>query len=135
MKGKTYREQLETKCKHFNGIFRNKSCDVGVLYDDVKVDGSPYKFPCFVGNEMSGGSCDKFCLYSKEEIDAQIEESDISVSKVLKAIHVIQEHYDNTGERDGKVVCPTCEGNMAYIIAESNGHIWAKCECGIGFMQ
>ncbi len=126
---KTLKEQIESKCVHFNGIMNN-CCKVGVNYADVRVD-KPYKFPCL----KQGGECSKSQFPTTEEINSRIEEIEGSGLKAIMAHAAIKSHFNETNESTGSIKCE-CGGNLNYNVAPTNGHIWAKCsKCSLSFME
>jgi hypothetical protein len=56
--------------------------------------------------------------------------------KVLEARRRIVDHAAGSTGRQGQVDCPGCgtAGALAYSIA-SNGHVWARCSCGLEWME
>lgn len=96
-------------CKFYNGDFRNKACDAGVVYRDVttepdRVDGSAYRKPCINwnlwnsvrGQELSPkqaeewakcGHCDKREEPSAEEIDSWEAESKRRMDEVVESLN------------------------------------------------
>lgn len=132
---KSIQEQIASKCIHFTGL-GNETCDIGIRYDDVKIPNvRPFKIPCLKDSLLSGGSCEKVCFPSDEEVEKEVakieEESDRVTSIIIKA----KEHYKNTDETEGCVECPSCKGKLFYNISTSNGHTWGNCKCGFGWME
>jgi len=132
---KTMNEQIANKCIHFNGLM-NKVCDAGVKYKDVEVkDARPIKIPCLKDSLLSGGTCLKSEYPSEEDVKKQIEEIQKEGQKTMTAYKAIKDNIEKTGEMHGKIECPSCGGNLHYNSASLNGHIWAKCKCGLGWME
>lgn len=132
---KTLKEQIESKCKHFTGL-ANKECAVGIKYEDVKVKNSrPYKFPCLKDNDFAGGTCAKACWKTPEEVKEELKEIEEAGTKQIKAYVAVKNHIKETGEKQGKIKCTSCGGDLHYTQAELNGHIWGKCKCGLAWME
>lgn len=132
---KTLNEQIAGKCIHFNGL-GNKLCDAGIKYKDVEVKGArPIRIPCLKDSCLTGGECSKIQFPTDEEIAKQTEEIKAIGQKSADAYNAVKTHIDATGEMHGKIVCPSCGGNLHYTQAEVNGHIWGKCKCGISWME
>ena len=134
---KTLEEQISGKCIHFNGLFINKECKKGVKYNAVKVPGvKPVQVPCLRDNTMSGGSCDFVCFPSDEEVKKQVEEIEQMTTRTIGAYAAVKNHFDKTSERQGKIECPECQGDLHFTVAELNNHIWAKCSnCKLSFIE
>lgn len=123
------KEQIAGKCKHFNGIM-NECCKVGVKYSDVRV-GKPYQFPCL----KIGGECLKVEFLTEEEVKKEIEEINAMSLKTLTAFSKIKDRIKETKMNAGKLPCE-CGGELNYVVAEVNGHIWANCKtCKISFNE
>lgn len=126
---KTLKEQIAAKCVHFNGVM-NECCKAGVKYADVRV-GKPYLFPCI----KTGGQCSKASFLTDEEVEKRESEILHIGDKSLTAYVKIKEHYATTKDNPGRVACE-CGGVIKYAVAETNGHIWAKCDtCGLSFNE
>lgn len=125
----TLEEQISRKCIHFNGVM-SKFCEKGISYADVRVD-KPYKFPCL----KQGGKCDHAQFRTEEEVRAEIADIQHEGIKVLKAVALVKYHYEKTKQQSGTIVCQ-CGGELKYVVAETNGHVWVKCKsCGIYFNE
>ncbi|MDD5358419.1 MAG: hypothetical protein PHX80_04680 [Candidatus Nanoarchaeia archaeon] len=131
----TLKEQIENRCKHFTGMM-NKECAVGVIYEDVKDKTSkPYKIPCFKKGLMAGNMCALACFPTDEEVEKEVNEIEESGTKQIKAYMAVKNHIKETGEKQGKIKCTSCGGDLHYTQAECNGHIWGKCKCGLAWME
>jgi hypothetical protein len=114
----------------------NKQCDKGVKYDSVKMpDARPFKIPCLKGSEMSGGNCSEAHFPSPEEVEKQVKEIQSERQNTINAYKTIKDHIIETGNMFGKVECPSCKGQLHYRCSPENGHLWAKCKCGLGWME
>ena len=132
---KTLREQISDKCKYFNGIM-NTSCEAGINYKDVELPNvKPKKFPCIKNSPFRGGTCDKVEFPSVDEVDKQVLEIIDEGKKSMTAYKLVKNHIDKTGERQGFINCPECGGKLNYTSKSMNNHIWAKCKCGLGWME
>ncbi len=126
---KSLEELITSRCKHFNGII-NPCCKIGIKYSEVRV-GKPYQFPCI----KTGGKCTNSEFPNLEEVRKELAEISESQEKVLIAYLKIKEHYKATKINQGKLPCE-CGGQLNFTVAESNGHIWAKCTgCGVYFNE
>lgn len=134
---KSFYEQIARKCKHFNGV-SNEKCKLGIAYKDVEVPNSrPRKIPCMKDTEFfSGGHCDHADFPTHEEVEAQVKQMNEDSDRTLNSYMEIKKQIKDTGSPVGKIKCPACaEGELKYTAASSNGHIWAKCKCGFGWME
>jgi hypothetical protein len=128
---KSLKQQIADKCLYFNGLM-NKSCEKGIQYDSVKEpDERQFKIPCI----KTGGFCD-VCKFPSEKIVNEIvigimEEG----KKTMMGYSLIQKYIKKTGQVSGKIECPSCKGELHYNQSSINGHIWAKCKCGLGWME
>lgn len=126
---KTLHEQIACKCIHFNGVM-NKSCKAGINYEDVRID-RPYKFPCL----QQGGACLKAQFPTEEKITAKLQSIENGGIKAIRARADIKEHVEKTKIKAGQIPC-RCGGQLNYVIANINGHIWASCKsCGLSFNE
>lgn len=132
---KTLKDQLSNYCKHFTGI-QNKQCSAGVKYEDVKDKSTkPYGLPCLKDGGLTGGTCAKACWKTSEEVEAEVKEFIEKEKKQRIAYAAVKKHIEKTGENKGKIKCTSCGGILNYTRASINGHIWAKCKCGLGWME
>ena len=128
---KSLKEQLLGRCIHFNGLM-NKSCDVGLVYMDVKDrDARPYLFPCL----KQGGICLKAQFMTEDEAEKEANLLEDKGIQSMNARHLILAEIKATGKRNGTIQCPVCNGELHFNKAETNGHIWANCQCGFGWME
>lgn len=126
---KTLEEQVARKCIHFNGVM-NDTCKHGIKYSDVRV-GKPYKFPCL----QQGGECSCAEFLTKEQISERVAEINNDGDKAATAYLAIKEHVNKTNIKAGSIKCQ-CGGDLNYVVANINGHVWAKCKsCGISFNE
>ncbi|MES2428270.1 MAG: hypothetical protein V4560_14920 [Bacteroidota bacterium] len=126
---KSIEEQISNKCVHFNGVM-NTCCEIGIKYSDVRI-GKPYQFPCL----KTGGECLSSKFPTEEQVKEIIAEITDKSNKTLVACLNIKGYYNKTKYNPGQIPCD-CGGELKYIVAESNGHIRAKCDaCGIYFME
>lgn len=132
---KSINKQIADKCIHFTGLM-NKQCNAGIMYEIVKLPNQrPYKIPCLKNNLMSGGVCNSMQFPDKEEVNKQVQGIKEMGLKMMSAYKLVKEHIEKTGKKYGKIECPDCGGNLHYTSASCNGHIWAKCKCGLGWME
>lgn len=126
---KSLHDQISCKCIHFNGV-TNKECKAGISYADVRID-KPYKFPCL----QQGGECSKGEFPTEEQVKAEIRSIEEGGLKALRAIADIKEHVEKTKIKSGQIKCQ-CGGQLNYVVANINGHIWANCKSyGIAFNE
>lgn len=120
---RTLREQMERKCKHFNGLI-NDSCRAGVAYADVRVspEDGPRLLPCF----RECDSCPKAEFYTPEELDAKEKEHEESMQRMLLARAAIVSATDGKRGMRGRIPCPNCGKWLAFSVAY-NGHVHAQC--------
>ena len=122
-------EQIAGKCIHFNGVMKNV-CKAGISYADVRV-GKPYQFPCL----KQGGECKCAEFMTNEQVKEKVAIINNRGDKILGAYASIKDHIKKTKNKAGKIKCQ-CGGDLHYAVAETNGHIWAKCSsCTIAFSQ
>jgi hypothetical protein len=137
MKLRSLREQIESKCVHFNGLM-NKSCRSGVVYDDLdKENRLPYRvgLPCFhPDSERVKGICQSPCenlrFPTEEEIQETLKAHDDAIEKMTTALKVIDpiRKAHKGGDWSGVIECPNCTGQLHVRHAGCNGHVHAKCE-------
>lgn len=122
-------QQISKKCIYFNGVM-SKVCKKGIIYADVQVDKS-YKFPCL----QQGGKCEHAKFMTDDEVKAKIAVIKQEGVRVLTALALVIDHYGKTKKQEATIPC-SCGGKLSYIVADTNGHIWARCNsCGISFNQ
>ncbi len=127
---KSIEEQISSKCIHFNGIM-SKCCKAGVNYDVFRKMERPFKFPCL----KQGGECSLSQFPTDAEVKQRVDEIENMGTNALIANIKLKEHYEKTKEPIGKIKCE-CGGDLHYAVAQSNGHMRAKCSgCGISFVE
>lgn len=129
---KTLEEQIACKCIHFNGVME-KVCKAGINYSDVRVDDGkgPYKFPCL----KQGGECSSARWWNADQVKKRVAEIEYEGDKVTGALIAIKDHVEKTQIKAGAIECP-CGGELNYVVANINGHVWAKCKsCGLSFNE
>lgn len=128
-------DQIANKCVHFTGL-GNISCNAGLRYEDVKVPNArPVQVPCLKDSILSGGSCPRVLFPTKEEVQKEVREIQRGGEMTIKAHRDIKAQILETGFSYGNIVCPSCSGNLHYQSSPDNGHIWANCKCGFGWME
>lgn len=127
---KSLADQISNKCIHFNGIM-SKCCRAGVNYDDFIGADRPFKFPCL----KQGGECLLSQFPTNEEVELREAEINSRLTDTLTVHAAIKAHVKKTKQVAGKIPC-LCGGQLRYAVAETNGHIRAKCDnCNISFME
>lgn len=127
---KTYQEQIESWCVHFNGIDKG-TCKAGVLYASVigpKVKPGGLAIPCIRGRE-GGKPCEKQCWPSPEEVAKEVAEHEAHMQKVLllgPVLKTIRQAHKGANWQ-GIVECPACKGKL-HIRHAPNGHTHGACE-------
>lgn len=131
----TLEEQIADRCIHFNGI-QNYSCEKDVVYENVRIDSRPYKYPCFKTGSMSGGECLSCEFPTEEFVKKEVDEIHSSGKRMMNAYSAVIKYIEGTGKLIGAIECPQCKAILLYTKAESNGHIHAKCSgCDINWME
>ncbi len=130
------KDQIAGRCIHFNGLM-NEKCNLGVMYDDVKIRTSrPYKVPCLLNDRLHGGHCSLCEFPSATQLKREVTEIEELSLKTITACAKVKDHFQKTGEHRGKVECPECQEDLNYTVSNENGHIWGKCSgCDIGWME
>ena len=117
------------RCRHFTGAV-NKICDAGVEYESViSKKGKQLQAPCLLKYKGSI-KCEKFENQTKEELEEREEEIKLIILNLKTAgplIRKLKKKYKGISKA-GVEKCPVCKGRLAFSIAETNGHIWLKCE-------
>jgi len=132
---KSLKDQISDKCKYFNGLM-NKTCEAGINYKDVEVTNKkPRKIPCIKNSLIHGGTCDKAVFPTSKEAEKQVMEIMNEGRKSMAAHKLVTDHIAKTGQEKGFVKCPECGGQLNYTRTSMNKHIWAKCKCGLGWME
>ena len=130
------------RCIHFTGRFapgmvRIDACKAGVSYDAVQVDHDavPYvsrsggnytatrSLPCVDSLNHCAALCAKREAVSRDKAEAECDESDATVARLLKARAAIV----TDGKSSGETTCPNCATGRVRYAKASNGHIHAKC--------
>lgn len=131
-------------CKHYNGSYHNKTCDIGVCYRDVtpKPDetGSAYREPCRVVDTKHGldvlqrlgsqGTCDKYEEPSDYEISESVAFFKAATERMMRTLLLMERiKKEHKGESwQGVEKCPECKGALHLSHASINGHVWGQCE-------
>lgn len=126
----TLYEQIRDKCVYFNGVM-NTECDNGIKYDSVRSDG----LPCIRNRKYTGGACSQCQFPTDEQTSAIVDDINKEGAIMIHARILIEEHIKKTGHESGIIECPECSGELRYSRASENKHIWAKCKCGLGWME
>ena len=127
----TLAEQIQDKCVAFNGVM-NKECDNGIKYDSVRDEG----LPCIKNRTFTGGVCPQCQFPTDEQVSAIVDDINKEGAIMVHARELIVKYIEETGEEQGRIKCPACEdGTLGYSRVSINGHIWAKCKCGLGWME
>lgn len=152
---KNVAQKRATRCRHFNGVQHDK-CEAGVCYKTLQ-EGEKL-LPCLpwhCDTNKPIASCDKYGVYTAQEIAAQEREIEHSINGTMIARMAIVSELDRrhaigdksvvskrSADRDfsetgcmsayvagaGKIPCPVCKtGTLGYSRAECNGHIHAAC--------
>jgi hypothetical protein len=128
------KEQIENKCKHFNGVQHIK-CKAGVEYESIRdMSTIPPKLPCLF-DSGARPTCDKVCKLSPEEVEKGVKEFKELEHSIFGTFRAVKDHIAKTGKQKGKMECPSCGGDLEYAVSSYNGHLRARCACGVSFMQ
>lgn len=144
-------------CKHYDGINHTdpeKRCRAGVLMSSVTVDrpyryryegdrGTPYtsghSYPCFTDSDPHAAcSCEKREFRTQKENDERYAEMMTHLNGVMEVRVAILADAKERQIDSGEVFCPVCAtGKVRYSIAESNGHVHARCSTDgcVGWME
>lgn len=120
---------MRNSCRHFNGPIHNTHCKAGVNYKQLGDDSRPgvyARLPCVIGSPLTkadAATCDQLSPFTVEELQAKEAAITKNSNDTLAAIKLIKA----TKQQSGHVECPVCKANLQYSVAQSNGHIWAKC--------
>lgn len=154
---KSAAQKRATRCRHFNGVQHDK-CEAGVCYKTLQGAGYQRLLPCMPWHCDTGkpvASCDKYAVFTVEEIAEQERQIEKSINETIVARQAIvaeldrrhaagdktviaKPHHDDdfaaTGCRSayvaggGTMPCPVCNtGTLRYSRAACNGHIHAAC--------
>ena len=109
----------------------NDCCKAGIKYADVRTNDRPYKFPCL----NQGGECNTRKFKTQDEVKAELDELGAMSLKSITMFAKVKDHFDKHKSIQGELDCD-CGGKIKYVVAQNNGHIWAKCfSCGISFIE
>lgn len=118
------------RCKHFNGIFGQPPCGVGVdLVAKVgprTLDGWLQRIPCRVENAEPTFQCDQRDVpapATAEEIAEAEEQLKQKLSQMIQALATIAACPGS----QGIIECPACHGPLSWSRASLNGHVWGRC--------
>lgn len=135
-------------CKHFNGDHHNKACAAGVVYDDVTPEPKntmglalrrPCRAECIGGPRASAsqlaefakrGTCPKFELPTKEDLESDEREMQAAVNRMMKLTPMIRlvKNEQRGKNWQGIRECPICSGRLHMQHSAYNGHMRGKCE-------
>lgn len=123
-------------CRHFNGSWHNKTCEVGVCYRELV--GGPdlgwvTRLPChknlFEPKSGEKAVCEKY----EEPSDQEVAESEAGIKaefarfeKILPLIAAMKKQFKGTSGAK-QVECPICKGVLSMAISGVNGHVWGRC--------
>lgn len=125
-------DQIADRCINFTGIM-NEKCEAGVEYSTVKTEEG---FPCVKNRHFTAGHCDQCIFPNSGMVKKLVNEIEEICGMSTKARALIVRHINDTGNEHGSIKCPACEdGKLNYTRASENNHIWAKCKCGLGWME
>lgn len=134
---KTLKQQIETKCIHFNGIME-KRCRAGMVYDEIDAGNRVAyraKLPCHKPDKhLPEGETQCACPHvefpSEEEVQRQLDDHEAHIKKMRLALEVIDPiRKEQEGKNwRGVIECPNCKGKLHVSHAACNGHVHAKCE-------
>lgn len=121
-------------CKHYRGC-QYETCKAGVAYASVSSRPGTFhlrSIPCVPEYTDGLSKCDKFELFTPEEIAEQERQTELRIARIGKARQAIVAHagpHNKVVGAQGKIDCPNCggEGSLAYSRAGYNGHIHARC--------
>lgn len=134
-------------CRHFTGLFgpgmqKHETCAAGVRYDAVRIshepipyerDGVTYRashsIPCLGGSHnLALATCRQCAPYTREEAEADAARVEREIVRMFAARKAITDVIEKGAGNHGVIACPECGKRLGYRRAESNGHIWARCE-------
>lgn len=133
-----------SKCRHFNGVFVNKTCLAGVSYDELLGTGvGCYKHLVCLNDQDAPVVCMKREFPTRAEAEQTVADDDRQLNIVLNAVPAIKKDAKAKGfgvGRGGKsgMPCPVgCGGAVNYSVADCNGHMHASCTTDgcISFME
>ena len=134
---RTLKEQIESKCIHFNGLGQDR-CRKGVSYDELDKDNRIMcraTLPCMKPDKYLPEGVQQFhCPHvefpSEEDVQAEIKEHEECMKKMDAALKVVQpiRVRENGKNWRGVLECPICKGKLHVSHAACNGHVHAQCE-------
>lgn len=116
-------------CKHFNGLYNNKTCLAHVEYDAFRrhQGTGPIALPCLPGTifDKQGVTCPLFCPKTKEEMQKEDDEVATMMTEALNVIALIEQAEKKGQDR---VPCPRCKtGEIRFVRAGPRRHLHAHC--------
>lgn len=125
----TMREQHEAKrkarylatCSHYTGALENEYCALGVPYRIV-TDRSEKPWRVFCAWPEAKAYCDKKQLPTEADWETKQKRE----LEALQRYAEIRRAILATGETQGGIDCPCCNGRVGFSIA-GNGHVAAAC--------
>ena len=124
---RTLREQIASKCQHFNGT-QNGACKLGIRYDSFP---KRQRIPCLVFDGLdSPDICAKREWPTEEMIQQRLDEIESSTTRFAKVTPLIAKiKREHKGESwQGIEACPVCNGKLHLSHAAYNGHVHGRCE-------
>jgi hypothetical protein len=115
------RARFLDRCVYDTGPWDATHCQAGVDYDTV-VDRSQTPNRRICTNPEANTSCEKRKLPTEEQYETWRQETLESMLRLAK----IREAIIATGQQQGRIDCPCCNGKVGFSIA-SNGHVAAAC--------
>lgn len=135
MSPRSLEEQIDNKCKHFNGI-SSETCRAGVNYAQLADGSRPGMFnrlPCLRENckKDEVAECALREWHTPEEIAERVQRIRDGGIRMMTARAAIIDHLKANGKPtknvSGQIPCPICNsGNLGFSIAY-NGHCHAAC--------
>lgn len=143
-------------CKYFNGGLHNRTCEAGVVYDDVTTEpnnrsGKALRLPChskiFFSQPSESqlvefnrrGQCSKFTEPTDDEVAAHEKDMERSIERITNTLPIISRIKElHKGESwAGVDACPNCGGILHLTHAALNGHVHGQCETSgcVSFME
>jgi len=113
--------QFLNRCIHYPRSWEDTHCAVGVDLDAIwDKSERPYRRICY--SPKAAIPCDKRELPTEADYEAYRQELENSLTRMVK----IAEAIGATGQKQGRIDCPCCNGVVGFSIA-SNGHMAAAC--------
>jgi hypothetical protein len=115
---------MNTKtCKHFNGVGRDKPCELGINIEKFRSPSGGLMLPCL--SAIGCAPCKRFEAPSTAEVAADEAASKREVDQIIAATKLIQAAHSETGTVD----CPACGKRLRFVyIAKPRPIIRAACE-------